>query len=156
MKPDIADDFPADYTGLSGTVLQYCQLMKELVDSAKRPGFNRAGWEPLAAMVAVEEFERVGNFKEVMDWSGYLDFLTGWARSCDWECSFRRVTEGSDRVFLELEERSRVGDHCSVVNSVSVYEFNAAGKIRHLDIYLQMALPDPEMLKSYDGVRISE
>ncbi len=64
MKPDIADDFPADYTGLSGTVLQYCQLMKELVDSAKRPGFNRAGWEPLAAMVAVEEFERVGNFKE--------------------------------------------------------------------------------------------
>ena len=59
-------------------------------------------------------------------------------------------------VLLELEERSKVGDYGSVVNSVSAYEFDAAGKIRHIDIYLQMELPDPEMLKSYDGIRISE
>ena len=155
MKPNTVDDFPKDYTGLSGKVLQYCQLMKELVDSAKQPGFTSASWEPLAALVAVDEFERVGNFKEVMDWQAYLDFLTGWAGSSDWECSFRRITEGSDRVFLELEERSRVGDHRSVVNSVSVYEFNAAGKIRHLDIYLQMALPEGGMLESYEGIKIT-
>ena len=40
------------------------------------------------------------------------------------------------------------------VNSVSVYEFNAAGKITHVDVYLQMALPDPEMLASYSEVEI--
>ena len=52
--------------------------------------------------------------------------------------------------FLELEERSKTGERSSTVNSLSVYEFNEAGKLRHLDIYLQMEmleLPDPETLK---------
>jgi hypothetical protein len=129
--------------------------MKRLVDGAKETDFSAGDWAPLADMIAVEEFERVGNFKEVMDWQQYLDFLTSWARSSDWECSFKRITESGDTVFLELEERSRVGDYHSVVNSVSVYEFNAAGKIRHLDIYLQMALPESEMLQSYEGVDIN-
>jgi len=126
------------------------------VDSAKQPGFSVQSWAPLAELVAVDEFERVGNFKEVMNWHDYVNFLTSWAIASDWECSFRRITERRDVVFLELEERSKIGDHRSVVNSVSVYEFNIAAKIRHLDIYLQMALPETAMLKSYGGVRISE
>ena len=59
-------------------------------------------------------------------------------------------------MFLELEERVRAGDFSNVVNSVSVYEFDDAGKIRHLDIYLQMALPQGAMPESYEGVQISE
>ena len=58
-------------------------------------------------------------------------------------------------VFLELEERVKVGDFSSVVNSVSVYEFDGDGRIRHLDIYLQMALPDPKLLESYEGIQIA-
>ncbi len=81
-----------------------------------------------------------------------MSFLTNWAVSSDWECSFRRVTEAENVVFLELEERSRMGDFSSVVNSVSVYEFNSAGKIRHIDIYLQMELPGSEVLRNYEGV----
>jgi hypothetical protein len=38
----------------------------------------------------------------------------------------------------------------------SAYEFDNAGKIRHLDIYLQMHLPDLEMLKSYEGITIAQ
>ena len=57
-------------------------------------------------------------------------------------------------VFLELEERSRIGDFSNSVNSVSVYEFDSGGKITHIDVYLQMALPDPDMLASYEGVEI--
>jgi len=37
----------------------------------------------------------------------------------------------------------------SEVVSSSVDEFNNAGKLRHLDIYLQMKMPDPEMLRAY-------
>ena len=144
------------YSGLSRVVLDYSQLMKRLVDSAKEPGFSVDSWSPLAELVAVEEFERVGNFKEVMNWKEYIDFLTNWAPSSEWECSFKRVTEAGNTVFLELEERSRTGDFSSVVNSVSVYEFNEHGKLRHLDIYLQMALPESAMLESYEGVDISE
>jgi hypothetical protein len=144
-----------DYKGLSRKVLEYSLIMKRLVDSAKQPGFSVQSWTPLTELVAVDEFERVGNFKEVMNWQVYVNFLTRWAISSHWECSFTRITERSDTVFLELEERSKTGDHTSVVNSLSVYEFNRASKIRHLDIYLQMELPAREMLGSYEDVRDS-
>lgn len=145
-------DVIGNYTGLSRKVLEYSQIMKRVVDSARQPGFSVASWAPLVELVAIDEFERVGNFKEVMNWQDYVTFLTSWAMSAEWECSFKRITEVGNVVFLELEERSRFGDFSSVVNSVSVYEFNNAGKIGHLDIYLQMELPNNEMLKSYESV----
>lgn len=138
-------------TGLARKVLDYVLVMKRLVDEAKRPGFSDASWAPLADVVAVDEFERVGNFLEVMRWSDYVSFLTKWAQSSTWECSFKRITEKQGVVFLELEERSKTGPHSSTVNSLSVYEFNQAGKLRHLDIYLQMKMemPDAETMKMY-------
>jgi hypothetical protein len=136
-------------SGLSRKVLDYSLVMKRLVDEAKRPGFSVDSWAPLTEMVAVDDFERVGNFKEVMRWPEYVGFLTKWAAGADWECSFRRITEHDRVVWLELEERSRVGGHVSVVNSMSVYEFDAAGKLRRLDIYLQAEPIDPDMLKAY-------
>lgn len=145
-----------NYSGLARKVLDYSLIMKRLVDGAKQPGFSVQSWAPLAELVATGEFERVGNFKEVMNWNEYVGFLTNWAVSSEWECSFKRITESGGVVFLELEERSNTAGFGSVVNSVSVYEFNEAGKIRHIDIYLQMALPGSEILKSYEGVRISE
>src|SRR5579862_1752543 len=126
------------YSGLSRKVLEYSLIMKHLVDEAKKPGFSEASWAPLAELVAVDEFERVGNFLEVMRWPAYVSFLTKWAKSSGWECSFKRITENQGVVFLELEERSAVGAHRSVVNSATIYEFNGDGKLRHLDIYLQM------------------
>jgi hypothetical protein len=146
----------AEYQGLSRKVLDYSLLMKRMVDGAKQPGFSEQSWAPLAELVAVEEFERVGNFKEVMNWQEYIGFLTAWAPSAKWECSFKRITERPGVVFLELEERTQMGEFNSAVNSLSVYEFNAAGKIRHIDIYLQMPMPSSEMLSSYEGFQISE
>ena len=69
---------------------------------------------------------------------------------------FKRVSEVDGVVFLELEEHTKMGDFESVVNSISVYEFTADDKIRHIDLYLQMALPNTEMLTSYEGVAISQ
>ncbi len=145
-----------DYAGRSRTVLQYGLTTKRLVDEAKKPGFSSESWAPLAALVATEEFERVGAFKEVMDWPAYVDFLTNWAMSSEWECSLRRITETPDAVFLELEERSRIGEFANSVNSLSVYAFDDAGKIRRIDLYLQMELPPAEMLKSFEGAETSE
>ena len=149
-------DIIDDYTGRSRTVLDYCVTTKRLVDEAKKPGFSVESWAPLADLVAIAEFERIGAFKETMKWPDYVDFLTGWATSAQWECSFRRITETDDRVFLELEERSTVGDFSNVVNSLSVYEFDGAGKIRHIDLYLQMELPPGDMLKGFEDVESSE
>lgn len=135
------DDVVGEYTGMSRAVLDYSLLMKRLVDAAKEPGFSAESWAPLAELVAVDDFERVGPFKDAMNWDEYVAFLTGWATSSEWECSFKRITETPDLVFLELEERSEIGDYKSVVNSLSVYDFDDDGKLRRLDVYLQMELP---------------
>ena len=150
------DDVIGDYTGLSRKILDYSALMKRMVDEAKQPGFSAESWGPLADLIDTENFVRVGNFKEVMNWQEYVAFLTGWASSSEWDCSFKRVTESGNTVFLELEERSRIGDFSNSVNSASIYEFDNGGKITRIDVYLQMALPDPEMLASYSDVEISD
>ncbi|WP_328363348.1 hypothetical protein OG976_09790 [Mycobacterium sp. NBC_00419] len=150
---DVADVID-DYTGRSRTILEYSLLMKRLVDDAKQPGFSPESWAPLAELIDTADFVRVGNFKEVMNWDSYVGFLTDWAGSSEWDCSFKRVTEAGGVVFLELEERSRIGDFSNSVNSLSVYEFTAAGKIARIEVYLQMALPDPAILASYSNVEI--
>ncbi|WP_029107742.1 hypothetical protein [Mycobacterium sp. URHD0025] len=144
------------YTGRSRAAVQYAVTTKRLVDAAKRPGFGVGGWAPLADLVAVDEFERIGNFKEVMNWEQYTDFLTNWATASEWDGLFKRVSEVGGVVFLELEERTKMGDFESVVNSVSVYEFTADDKIRHIDVYLQMELPNAEVLTSYEGIEIAQ
>jgi hypothetical protein len=150
------EDVIGSHTGRARTVLQYCVVTKRLVDEAKNPGFSVDTWGPLAELVAIDEFERVGAFKEVMKWPDYVEFLTNWATSSKWECSFKNVTESGGRVFLELEERSKVGDFSSVVNSLSVYEFTDDDRIRHIDLYLQMTLPRPEMFKSFENAELPQ
>lgn len=150
------NDIVDEYSGRCRSVLDYCLTTKRLVDEAKNPGFTADSWAPLAELVEVDELERVGPFKEVMNWRDYVDFLTNWAMSSEWDCSLRRITESGDLVFLELEERSAVGDFSNLANSLSVYAFNDADKIVHIDVYLQMTPPDPEMLKSLENVQTAQ
>ncbi|OBF52811.1 hypothetical protein [Mycolicibacterium monacense] len=145
------EDVIGESTGRSRAVLEYSQTMGRLVKNAKDPGFSVDSWAPLAELIAVDEFVRIGPFKEVMNWDEYVEFLTNWAKSSDWDCSFKRLTETADVAFLELEERSRIGDFSSVVNSASVFEFNADNKIRYIAVYLQMQLPDPATLPDFQG-----
>ena len=130
-----------DHAGISRVVLDYTLEMKRTVDRAKEPGFSARSWGPLARFVTPEGFTRIGPFKDKMDWSEYVAFLTSWAPSAYWQCSFRRITEAGNLVFLELEERIDPSDPAAAVNSLSVYSFDDAGKINHLDVYLQMAPP---------------
>jgi hypothetical protein len=123
----------------SRLALQYSFVMKELVVKAKEPGFTAANWAPLAAFVAIDEFERIGNFREKVSWSQYDDLLTMWGKSTEWDFIVRRVTEGDHYAILELAERAKYPDREETYCSVSVYEFNAADKLRHLEIYLSKA-----------------
>lgn len=155
MSQQEIDDVIGTHSGRPRAVLEYSQFMKRMVNAAKQSGFTAEAWQGLERLVDTEKFQRIGNFKEVMDWHQYTEFLTAWAASSEWDCSFKRITEHGNVVFLELEERSKTGPHESVVNSLSVYEFDDSGKIHHIDVYLQMSLPDPAMLQSYQGIEIT-
>lgn len=148
------DDVIDRFSGLCRKALDYTRITKEAVDAAKQPNFSEASWDKLAKLVNMSEFRRVGNFKEVMTWPEYLEFLTAWAPTAEWECSFKRAIESGNLAVLELEERTRAGDFSSVVNSVSVYEFDESERICKLGIFLQTELPSPELLDSYKGIEI--
>lgn len=121
---------------LTRVVLEYDRTMRRLVPAAKAG----ADWAPLAEFVAVDEFERVGVFLEVQNWQQYTEMLTQWASPNDsFETTVRRISELGGLVYYEIEERHFRGGNVHVVNSMSVFEFNEDGKIRHLDVYLQRA-----------------
>ena len=122
---------------LSKIVLEYVAIYGRTVVNAKQPDFTPAGWDELAQLIAIDEFERVGAQKEVMDWPAYRARLTQFASTAEWKGTFRRITEFPGLVFLELTEELRKGDDIEIVNSVTVYEFNDDDKIRHFDCYLQ-------------------
>lgn len=130
----------AETNKYSRLCLEYNAIFKRLVNQAREPGFTIADWAPLAALAAVDDFVRVGSFKEVVGWNEYVGLLQRWAPTLtNWESTFKRVTAAGPRVFLELEERSTSGGKTTVVNSLTVWEYDAADKLCHLDIYLQQA-----------------
>jgi len=131
------DAIVAEHTGLARTVLEYTLEMKRIVDRAKQPDFDERNWDSLARLVATDNFTRIGPLKDVMSWPEYVAFLTGWAPTRHWECSFRRITQTGDLVFLELEERSDPDDPAAAANSLSIYDFDDRDRLRRLDVYLQ-------------------
>jgi hypothetical protein len=134
---------------LSDKVMEYDSIVSRLVRVAKEPGFSHADWAPLAELVAVDEFERVGIWRETMNWQEYVDFLTRWAGSKAFETTLRRISELPPLVYYEVEERHFKDDDVTIVNSMSVFEFDEAGKIRHLDVYLQGQLYAPGTVPDY-------
>jgi hypothetical protein len=134
---------------LSAKVMEYDRIVSRVVRVAKEPGFSQADWAPLADLVAVDEFERVGIWRETMTWQEYTDFLTRWAASKGFETTLRRISEVPPLVYFEVEERHLKDDNVTIVNSMSVFEFNEAGKIRHLDVYLQGQLYAPGTVPDY-------
>ncbi|MET0827718.1 MAG: hypothetical protein ABWZ89_14485 [Acidimicrobiales bacterium] len=121
---------------LTRTVLDFVRTMERLVPTVDAP----EDWAPLTEFVAVDEFERVGTFLEVQSWSQYTEMLTQWASAiATFETTVQRISELPGLVYYAVEERHLVDENVNVVNSLTVFEFDDVGKIRHLDVYLQQA-----------------
>ena len=121
---------------LTQQVLRYQETMKQLVPTVRAPD----DWAPLASLVDVDDFERVGTAMEVQDWREYSELLTGWAGHVDsFETTVHRISELSDVVYFAVEERHVGNRGVTTVNSLSVFEFNSDRKIRRLSVYLQQA-----------------
>ena len=138
------------YTGNMRKAIDYGLFQKNLMDRSKEADdYSPDEWLGLKDFVT-DDFERIGNFKEVMTIHDMVGFLQSWAPTQHWEGSFKRVSEHGNVVFLELEERVIHNGEQQAVNSVSVYQFNEAGKIKHLDVYLQALPGEVEKGEAYD------
>ena len=134
MKLQTATAISGEIGPLTRLVLQYCEMIEA---RATASGSVAADWEPVSAMVAVDEFERVGAYMEVMGWDEYVRFLTQWAGSTRFEATIFRISEIGRTVMQEIEERHYKGEDFIRKNVIAVYEFDDKNKIRHLDIYEQ-------------------
>jgi len=138
----MANEMPSsnDYTGLSRKVIQYSEAFSQLVKKAKAGGLTDADWGPIEQLVDVDGFERLGVFLmpqgEVLDWQTYKGYVSKYSANTTWEGTLRHITETPGRVILELEERNTHDGVTEVSNTVTIYEFNDAGKLRHLDVYV--------------------
>ena len=138
----MANEMPnsEDYTGSSRKVLQYSEQFLRLINKIKRPGFSLADWAPLEELVDVKNFRRLGifltNTVEVSNWQQYKELITQYGGMTSWEGTLRRMTETPELVFLELEERNTREGVTDIANTVTIYEFNQAGKLFKLDVYV--------------------
>ena len=138
----MANEMPnsEDYKGRSRKVLQYSEQFLKLVKKIKQPGFSQADWAPLEDLVDVRNFRRMGvfltNTVEMSNWQQYKDLITQYGGMTSWEGTLRRITETPDLVFLELEERNSREGATDIANTVTIYEFNQAGKLFKLDVYV--------------------
>ncbi|MGA2398011.1 MAG: hypothetical protein ABSG30_08130 [Steroidobacteraceae bacterium] len=128
------------YTGLSRKVLQYSESFLRIVDKLKKPGFSEADWAQLEELVDVKNFRRLGVFltdrAELSNWQQYKQLITQYGGMTTWEGTLRRITEVPGLVFLELEERNARDGVTDVSHTVTIYEFDSAGKLQKLDVYV--------------------
>lgn len=122
---------------LTEKVLAFTSTIERAVPAAKESGFTDSAWDPLTRLVATDDFERIGIWREVMNWQEYVDLLTKFASAKGFESSVRRITETSNLVFYEIEEHHIKDGTTNIVNSMNVFEFDGDGKIRHLDVFIQ-------------------
>jgi hypothetical protein len=147
IKPQIrgrimANEMPKseDYKGLSRKVLQYSERFLQVVNKMKQPGFSEADWAPLEELVDVKNYRREGvfltNTSEVSTWQQYRQLITQYGGMTTWEGTLRRITEVPALVILELEERNIRDGVADVSHTVTIYEFNQAGKLFKLHVYV--------------------
>ncbi len=138
----MANEMPSAtrYTGLTRTVLEYSEAFSFIIEKARASTLVEADWAIFDSLVDTNGYERLGMFTEpkteVIGWSTYKGYITQWGGESRWEGTLRNVTEANGRVILELEERCHLATGLNVANTVTIYEFNDAAKIRHLEVYV--------------------
>jgi hypothetical protein len=94
----------------------------------------------METIVDPAKFERVSVFvgarAEVIGWGTYKSYVTKYAGHPLREGTLRHITENGPRVIMELEERNSMNGVTDVSNTVTIYDFDEAGKLVHLDVYV--------------------
>lgn len=123
---------------LSATVIDFVNEMRRVIDRGRSPDFTREDWATMAEYIAKDEFVRVGPFHDELNWENYETMLTEWVTTSDgWNPVAKRLDEAPGIVYLELDEMVTDGDRTFPFHSLSVYEFNDAGRIQRIDVYMQ-------------------
>ena len=129
---------PAAPGPLAAKVLQYMDIVARTAARAKTSGITLADWDELAASVDPAVFVRIAGPTKRFGWDDHIAQLTAWAPHADFETTVLDLAETGDCAFVRLVERNTVAGVQRVVNALSVYGFDGAGRIVSLQTYRQV------------------
>lgn len=94
----------------------------------------------IESLVDIDGFERVGVFgtpiAQRFGWATYRVFVACFAGHTEWEATLRHISEDGGRVIPELPERTPRDGAAHEVNTVTIYDFDHSGRLRHLEVYV--------------------
>ena len=138
----MATGIPASstFSGLVQKVIAYGEAFEHVIAALKQGAAGEGDWAGLEALVDATAFERVGMFLtaevETIDWATYKHYVSQYGHMTGWDGKLRRISESGNVVFQELQEYNTRDGVTNISNTVTVFEFNDAGKIVHLDVYV--------------------
>lgn len=126
---------------LIAIVRLWADIYAQICERSQRGRITAADFEPIAELVATNEFSRIGIYKDEADWPLCLEKYVKFAGTSRWTGKLRYINTVGNFVFQELEETITRPQGENVIYTMSVYEFNAEDKVTALRVYMQQA-PD--------------
>jgi len=120
-------------------VRRWADIYREISERSQHSEITVADFEPITEMVAVDEFTRIGVYKDEADWPLCLEKYVQFAGTSVWSGKLRYIHTVDNIVFQELEETITRPQGANVVYTMSVYEFNDEDKVTALRVYMQQA-----------------
>lgn len=120
-------------------VRRWADIYQEICERSQHSEITAADFNPIAELVAVDEFSRIGIYKDEADWPLCLEKYLQFAGTSLWSGKLRYINTVGDLVFQELEETITRPQGENVIYTMSVYAFNEDDKVTALRVYMQQA-----------------
>jgi len=124
---------------LIGIVRHWADIYAQICTRSQHSEITAADFEPIAELVATDDFSRIGIYKDEADWPVCLEKYLQFAGTSLWSGKLRCINAVGNVVFQELEETITRPQGENVIYTMSVYEFNDEDKVTALRVYMQQA-----------------
>ena len=120
-------------------VRHWADIYEGICKRSQHAKITAADFDPIAELVATDDFHRIGVFKDEADWPLCLQKYVQFAGTSLWSGKLRYINCVGNIVFQELEETITRPHGKNVIYTMSVFEFNEEDKVRALRVYMQQA-----------------
>lgn len=124
---------------LINIVRNWADIYEAICKKSQHTEITAADFDPIADLIATDEFHRTGVFKDEADWPLCLEKYVQFSGTSMWSGKLRFIHCVDNIVFQELEETITRPHGENVIYTMSVFEFNDDDKVRALRVYMQQA-----------------
>jgi len=129
-------------------VRRWADLYQAVCELSQQREITAADFDPIAELVAPDQFLRTGIYKDESDWSSCVEKYLQFAGTSLWSGKLRWINTVGNLVFQELEETITRPQGKNIINTMTVYEFNENDKVTALRVYYQQEQNEDNVLIS--------